>query len=275
MSEIKTYIAVRDPHLENRLFAIARAAHYAVSPVTRDAIVNDCRSFEPVFVVEETFRSILRLIEFHNSCLFNFLPSIVLTKDRALFSPEVPFRFPYKYVVIERNLAIDLLTDLVSLLNELRRGKHQEHLLKVYRSVGETALRPDYTVADVLSCALREICDLVFGSLVVAASTRREIVGIEVPENAASPAWYAFKSGEPLFCEDIARDARFTRKEGVYAKDYFLIVPIRCGGRTIGVLNLTDKMVSLLFDRADLVRVRGFLRLLAPLLAAARAAGCR
>ncbi len=279
MHQLKAYIAVRDRQLENRLYAIARAAHYAVSPVTKDAVVNDCRSFEPLFIVEETYRSILRLIEFHNSCLFNFLPTIIITSDRTAFSPEVPFRFPYKYFIAEKTKISDLLLDVLVLFDELRRTKHQEHLLRLQRGIAETLFEPRNDFRDLLDHALTEICDLVFaargsfmllnkaGNLVVEAATKKDIVGIEVPFSSSSPAWYALKSGEPLFCEDIAKDVRFMKKEGGYSKDYFLIVPLICGKQTVGVLNLTDKMVSLLFDRADLVRIRGFLRLLSPLVA--------
>ncbi len=278
MHQIKTYIAVRDRQLENRLYAIARAAHYAVSPITRDAIINDCRSFEPLFIVEETYRSILRLIEFHNSCLFNFLPTVVVTSDRVTFAPEVSFRFPYKYFVAEKTKVSDLLLDILALFDEFRRTKHQEHLLRLQRAIGEVAIESQNELRTILDHALTGICDLVFaargsfmllneaGNLVVEASTKKNIVGIEVPYSPSSPAWYALKSGEPLFCEDIARDERFAKKGEGYAKDYFLIVPIVCGDRVLGVFNLTDKMVSLLFDRADLVRIRGILRLLVPLI---------
>lgn len=282
MHQIKTYIAVRDHQLENRLYAIARAAHYAVSPVTKDAIINDCRSFEPLFIVEENYRSILRLIEFHNSCLFNFLPTVVVTSDRATFSSEIPFRFPYKYFVVEKTKVSDLLLDILALLDEFRRTKQQEHLLRLQRTISEVTIEHQNDLRTILDRTLTEICDLVFaargsfmllnkaGNLVVEAATKKNIIGIEVPYAPSSPAWYALKSGEPLFCEDIAKDARFMKKDGGYAKDYFLIVPIVCGKQTIGVLNLTDKMVSLLFDRADLVRIRSFLRLLAPLVALRR-----
>ncbi len=286
MHQIKTYIAIRDRQLENRLYAIARAAHYAASPVTRDAIINDCRSFEPLFVVEETYRSILRLIELHNSCLFNFLPTIIVTGDRSSFAPVVPLRFPYKYFIIEKTRVSDLLLDLVSLFNEFRRTKHLEHLLHLQRPLHDAAFRSGGDLRVILDCAMIHVCDLVFaargsfmilneaGNLVVEAATKKELVGLEVPYTSTSPAWYAVKSGEPFFCEDIAKDERFARKDSGYAKDYFLIVPILCGDTVIGALNLTDKMVSLLFDRADLVKVRGFLRLIAPLIAAYRPTIC-
>ena len=52
--------------------------------------------------------------------------------------------------------------------------------------------------------------------------------------------------------------------EKKYSKDYFLSIPVFVGGEIKGVFNLSDKLVSLLFDKTDLERANIFLTMLEP-----------
>jgi hypothetical protein len=281
MHRLHLHIALRDQSFERRIAAMAQAGGHTTHAVTLDAITNDMRRYDTLFLVEDSYAAILDLIEFHNSCHFNFLPTLVVSNSSA--TPEewvAKSRFPYKYFAVERKLLPLLFSRVVRTLDQMRRAKLRESLLRLHTAVIAPFSAPgaDFTAA--IAEALHAILDHLFaargsimlinryGNLVVEAATKRDIAGIEVPYDRASPAWSVVESGEPLFCEDITKDGRFAQKKNVYAKDYFLIVPIRIQGKTVGVLNLTDKLVSLLFDRGDLLRAGGLLRLLEPVLAA-------
>lgn len=281
MNRLRVHLALRDQSFEHKISATAQAAGHRVFPVQLDGIINNSRVYDTLFIVEEDYRSILDLIEFHNSCLFNFLPTLLVTSPASLIDAWYgTVRFPYKYFPVERTVLPAILPRVARMLDQLRRAKSQEDLLRLHAAVVAPFSAPGATFRGALGPALRAMLDLLFaqkgslmlvnrwGNLIVEATTNRAIAGIEVPYDHASPAWSVMESGEPLFCEDILRYPRFKKKLDSYAKDYFLIVPIKLHGKTVGVFNLSDKTVSLLFDRADLIRAQGLLRLLEPILAA-------
>ncbi len=281
MNRLCIHLALRDHAFEQKVSAAAQAAGHHTRPVHLDAVINNCRVYDTLFVVEEDYHAILDLIEFHNSCLFNFLPTIVVTTPPSVIDARLStVRFPYKYLPLERTLLPSLLPRVARLFDRLRRARSQEDLLRLHGAVVAPFSAPGATFGGALDPALRAMLDLLFaqkgslmlvnrwGNLIVEAATNRAIAGIEVPYDHASPAWSVMESGEPLFCEDILNYPRFKKKLDAYAKDYFLIVPIKLYGKTVGVLNLSDKTVALLFDRADLLRAQGLLRLLEPVLAA-------
>lgn len=281
MNRLRVHLALRDQSFEHKISAAAQAAGHRVFPVQFDAVLNNCRVYDTLFIVEEDYRSILDLIEFQNSCLFNFLPTIVVTTPPSVIDARLStVRFPYKYFPVERAVLPAILSRVARLLDELRRAKSQEILLRLHAAVVAPFSAPGAAFRGALGPALRAMLDLLFaqkgslmlvnrwGNLIVEAATNRAIVGIEVPYDHASPAWSVMESGEPLFCEDILRYPRFKKKIDAYAKDHFLIVPIKLHGKSVGVLNLSDKTVALLFDRADLIRAQGLLHLLEPILAA-------
>jgi len=51
-----------------------------------------------------------------------------------------------------------------------------------------------------------------------------------------------------------------------YSKDYFMSLPIFINGKIEGVLNLSDKMVSLLFDSSDQKNADRLLKIIEPYL---------
>lgn len=280
MHQLRLYMALRDQSFERLISATAHAEGYVMEPVSLDAVANDMRRYDTLFVVEESYLSILDLIEFHNSCLFNFLPTIVVTGGVSSSQWLGTVRFPYKYFPVDRGSLPFFLRCIAKMLDEMRRAKFQEYLLRHHAAIVApfTSKGADFTGA--LAAALRPMLDLLFaekgsimllnryGNLVVEAATRKELVGREIPYDHASPAWSVLESGEPLFCEDIAKYPRFAKKANAYSKDHFLIVPIKPHEKTIGVFNLADKTVSLLFDRGDLIRARGLLKLIEPILMA-------
>jgi len=281
MRSLTVHLAIREESFEKDVAALLTASGCRVMPVRVESITNSARDCETIFVVEEGYESILELVEFHNTCHFNFLPVIVVAETSSSFLVRLEqARFPYKYCVIERAILLPVLPRLIALLDDLRRAKFQEHILSLYPALIAPFSVPRSRFADALDTALRAILDMLFaekgsimllnrwGNLVVEAASKKGIVGVEVPYDYASPAWSVVESGKPLFCEDIARYPRFKKKAAAYTKDYFLIVPIAIHGKTLGVLNLSDKMVSLLFDQNDLLRAQGLLRLLEPVVAA-------
>ena len=281
MNRLCIHLALRDQDFEEKISAAARAAGHRTRSVHLDAVLNNCRVHDTLFVVEEEYHAILDLIEFQNSCLFNFLPTIIVTTPPSAIDARLStVRFPYKYLPLERALLPALLSRVARLLDQLRRSRSQETLLRLHAAVVAPFSAPGATFGGALGPALRAMLDLLFaqkgslmlvnrwGNLIVEAATNRAIEGIEVPYDHASPAWSVMENGEPLFCEDILKYPRFKKKIDAYAKDHFLIVPVKLHGKSVGVLNLSDKTVSLLFDRADLLRAQGLLHLLEPILAA-------
>ena len=79
--------------------------------------------------------------------------------------------------------------------------------------------------------------------LVVAAATRKELIGHEQPLDEESIASVAAVSGEPVFVPDITRDSRFApgRGDRTYRKKSLLSVPIHQEDRVLAVINVTDK----------------------------------
>lgn len=280
MNQLKIYTALRDPQFENQIMALIHANDHEAYPVRIDDIINDLRAYDALFIVEESYRGILDLIEFHNSCKFNLLPVIFVFDPKSSDKEWVTsVRYPYKYFPIEHKLLPLLFTRIVAQIDELRRTKFNEFVLQHHKPVLEPFFDEKLSFRGALGCALTHLLDFLFadkgsimllndkGNLVIEASTKAHLVGLEVAPDPSSAAWSVMETKKPLFVEDISKDDRFKKKDSGYAKDYFLIVPIFLNGEIHGVLNLTDKMVSLFFDRSDLLRARNFLRLLEPVLA--------
>jgi len=105
------------------------------------------------------------------------------------------------------------------------------------------------------------------GNLVIEASTKSELVGLEIPESKGGVAWTVMTSKESLFVEDVKTDERFEQKVGSYTKDYFLSIPIFIKGDVRGVFNISDKLLSLLFDKIDEEIAIRFMGMLEPFFA--------
>ena len=91
MNRLRIHLALHDQSFERKVAATAQAAHHHVLPVHLDAVINNARAYDTMFIVEEDYGSTLGLIEFHNSCLFNFLPVILVTcqNQAAVDSPPL------------------------------------------------------------------------------------------------------------------------------------------------------------------------------------------
>jgi signal transduction histidine kinase len=61
------------------------------------------------------------------------------------------------------------------------------------------------------------------------------------------------RTGEPLLIKDLTKDARFTKSDGSrYYNDSLLTVPLKLGGRVIGVVNVNNKASKDIFRQDDL-----------------------
>ena len=103
------------------------------------------------------------------------------------------------------------------------------------------------------------------GNLVVEAATKKAIIGIEIPP-CDNVAWTVVNTMKPVFVENIDNDPRFKKSSSVYSKDYFMSIPIFLNKKIAGVFNLSDKMVSLLFDNDDYEKANELLAVLEPYL---------
>jgi len=80
--------------------------------------------------------------------------------------------------------------------------------------------------------------------LVVAAATRKELIGMKQSMKDDSIAVWVAKSREPIFIPDIAKDKRFGSKgrgSDAYKKNALLSAPILQDNKLLGVINVTDK----------------------------------
>ena len=104
------------------------------------------------------------------------------------------------------------------------------------------------------------------GNLVVESATKKEIIGMEIPPSNDNVAWTVVNTMKPVFVENIQNDPRFKKSSSSYAKDYFMSIPIFLNKKIAGVFNLSDKMVSLLFDNDDYDKANELLAVIEPYL---------
>lgn len=279
MKPLKICTAIRDKNFEDSIIKQIEKLGHQYSTVTIDDIVNGARSDDLIFIVEDSYKTILDLIEFHNTCPINFIPVIFLTDSKSQHKNWVrEVRYSYKYYPVEAKLLPFTLKRIVETFDELRSSKLDGYIASFQKIIVSNFTGRTSNFRDSLDTALHYLLDFIFaergsimllndkGNLVIEAASKRGIVGIEVPYEASSVSWTVMETKEPLFVEDITKDNRFAKRMQMYSKDYFMSMPIFIKGEIKGVLNLSDKMVSLLFDRTDLTRANAFLSMLEPLL---------
>lgn len=100
--------------------------------------------------------------------------------------------------------------------------------------------------------------------MVVRAASRPAIIGHvqDISDERSVASWVA-RTREPLFIEDISKEPRFDRmSKGGYRRNSLLSVPVLHHGRTLAVINVTDKIgnkdllkedVSRLFDFSSVI----------------------
>ncbi len=272
---LKVCTAIRDENYENRTIDILKSKDWIHSFVDIDDIVNEHRKNSLFFIVEDSYTSILDLIELHNSCALNFLPVIILSNEGSRHCNWAKrVRYPEKYFQVKTDCFIESAVQIISTMDALR-DTYQFKKTSQFREDVSSSFKKHPLFSDFLNDILPRMLDLLYAergsimilnkknNLVVEASTKKELVGLEVEYKPDSVAWTVINSEKPVFVEDIENDPRFKKGTG-YTKDYFLSTPIFVNGKIIGVLNLSDKMVSLLFDASDNENARNLLKMIEP-----------
>ncbi len=277
MKDLKIRLAIREQNYENQLNNLMDKLDISYSNVTIEDVVNGARDESQIFIIEDSYTTILDLIEFHNTCPFNFLPVIFVTSPDSKYRTWVnKTRFSYKYFVIEKKLLPFIIKRIVKLMNLFRKSKMKDFMHEYNALFVKEFHKTGNTFRKAMQFALDNILDFLFaekgslmllnekGNLVIEASSKKELIGLEIEPKPNSVAWTVLRTRQPVFVEDVAKDNRFKKQEKKYSKDYFLSIPVFVGGEIKGVFNLSDKLVSLLFDKTDLERANIFLTMLEP-----------
>ena len=98
MKNLKICTAIRNKAIEDEIIQIIENSGWIHSNVNMDDVVNEHRSVNQVFIIEDNYSQILNLVEFHNSCYLNFIPTVVLSAVDSKCKDWVKgVKFPEKY----------------------------------------------------------------------------------------------------------------------------------------------------------------------------------
>jgi len=279
MKNLKICTAIRDKDFEDEIIKIIQNSGWTHSNVNMDDVVNEHRSANLLFIVEDNYSQILNLIEFHNSCALNFIPTIVLSKPESKCKEWVKgVRCPEKYfhcgLMNFRMIAVQTIETMSALsdaYNSILLNKYRNVIVSAFK---KSALDFRAFLNEILGMTL----DILYAergsimllnernNLVVEAATKKPIIGLEIPPCNENVAWTVVNTAKPVFVENIENDTRFKKSGSGYAKDYFMSIPIFLNKKIAGVFNLSDKMVSLLFDNSDYEKANELLAVLEPYL---------
>ncbi len=275
---IKVNLAVRDKDYEDTIIKRLEKIGHNPTPVNLEDIMNGARNENQVFIVEDSYRSILDLIEIHNSCDKNFLPVIFVTSADSSYKDWIrDVSKPDKYWPVDKKILPYILNRAIKMMHIICVKSMENYIYRTHTSFSKF-FSPGRDFRDAIYDAMKLILDFLYAEkgsimlldenkkLFIEAATNKKIIGLEAKYNPSSVAWTVVNSGEPVFCEDIEKDSRFEKKKKSYAKDYFLSIPIFVDGEIKGVLNLSDKIVSLLFDSVDYRRANTFLSIIEPII---------
>jgi signal transduction histidine kinase len=154
---------------------------------------------------------------------------------------------------------------LVDLLDSRQRVRQSELFLKIYREMS-SLLDLNQLLEDTVNLA-RTVTQAAAGSLMLVDDERQELIftvasgekretlretRIELNEGIAG--WVA-ANGEPLIVNDVSREPRFNaaidRSTG-FLTHSVICVPLKIKGRTIGIIELLNKLWDERFDDEDL-----------------------
>lgn len=277
MKNLKVCTAIRDKDIEDEIIKIIQDSGWMHSNVNIDDVLNEHRSAELIFIIEDNYSQILNLIEFHNSCYLNFIPTVVLSKTGSKFKDWIKcVRYPERYfqcgLMNFRLIATQTIETMVALAEARQSVITNKYRTVVSQIFKRTARDSRLFLSEVLNMSL----DILYaergsimllnekGNLVVEAATKKAIVGLEIPPSDNNVSWTVVHTMKPIFVENIDNDPRFKKLSSGYAKDYFMSIPIFLNKKIAGVFNLSDKMVSLLFDNRDYENANELLSVLEP-----------
>lgn len=279
MNKLTICTAIRNKDVEDEIIKIIEDAGWEHSNVNVDDIVNEHRAKRQVFIVEDSYASILNLIEFHNSCIQNFIPVIVLSAPESKFKNWVDgVKFPEKYFHIGLHTFRMAARQTILAMDAMTSGHKNTMFNRFRNAAAQSFKRSALDFQAFLGETLDILLDMLYagrgsimllnekGNLVIEAASKRSIVGMEVERRPDSVAWTVIDTMKPLSVENIGDDPRFKKSSSGYAKDHFMSIPIFMNKKIAGVLNLSDKMVSLLFDNEDYKKANELLAILEPYL---------
>ena len=279
MKNLKICTAIRNKTIEDEIIKIIQDAGWIHSNVNMDDVVNEHRSVNQVFIIEDNYSQILNLVEFHNSCYLNFIPTVVLSAVDSKCKDWVKgVKFPEKYFHCGLMNFRMIATQTIETMAALGEA-HKNLVVKKYREATTSTFKKSaLDFRSFLDEVLTMSLDILYasrgsimllnekGNLVIEAATKKAIVGIEIPPSNDNVAWTVVNTAKPIFVENIDDDPRFKRSSSGYAKDHFMSIPIFLNKKIAGVFNLSDKMVSLLFDNNDYEKANELLAVIEPYL---------
>lgn len=274
--KLKVCTAIRNKDVEDSIKEIIQSQGWKHSNVNTGDILGDNRKDTLVFIIEDSYSSILNFIEKHNSSELNFLPTIILSAEDSHHSDWVRYvKYSEKYFHTGAKHFKEILVQVVKTMNAFRNSSDFKRLHKFREAIANSFKEKD-DFKGFMNAVLPDMLDLLHadrgsvmllnndGHLVIEASSKKELVGLEVAYKKESVAWTVMDTKKPVFVEDVENDSRFQKMQG-YNKDYFLSIPIFLDkDEIIGVLNLSDKTISLLFDQIDHENANMLLDILEP-----------
>jgi len=274
--KLKICTAIRNKDLEDSIIKIILSQGWKHSFVNIHDIIGDNRKDTLVFIIEDSYSSILNLIEKHNSSNLNFLPTIIVSSEKSQYEDWIRcVKYPEKYFHTKIHHFGELLVQLTKTMNAFRNSHTYKKLHQFRETVSNTFRKKD-DFKGFINAVLPDMLDLLYadrgsimllnseGNLVIEASTKKKLVGLEVTYKKESVAWTVMDTKKPVFVEDVENDPRFTKSKG-YLKDYFLSIPIFTNDDEIaGVMNLSDKTISLLFNQTDYENTKLLIDILEP-----------
>jgi len=88
-------------------------------------------------------------------------------------------------------------------------------------------------------------------ALEVVASTSPELIGVKQQLDTESPSSWVVKNKAPLYVDKTTGSEILQNKSDRYEKTAFIVVPIISNNRVIGVLNVTEKVGSDIFEQNE------------------------
>ena len=271
--ELKICTAIRNKEYEDRVIFLSKTQGWKHSFVNIDNIHQQDSLF---FIVEDSYSSILELIELHNSVDLNFIPVIIVSENDSKRSNWIKaVKYPEKYFQTSINFLNESMVQIVKTMDTLRDTYYYKRI-SIFRE-NISSIYKNGTFQEFTNEVLSNLLKLLYAdrgsimllneknNLVIEASSKKELNGLEVSYKPDTVAWTVIDTQKPVFVENIDNDPRFKKGEG-YSKDYFLSIPIFVDGKIAGVLNLSDKIISLLFDTSDYNNANYLLSIVEPYL---------
>lgn len=275
--ELKICTAIRNKEYEDRVKFLAGTQGWKHSFVNVDDIVSEHQRDSLFFIVEDSYSSILELIELHNSIDLNFIPVIIVSEKDSKYSNWIKaVKYPEKYFHTNIDFLSESMVQIVKTMDVLRDTYYYKKI-SLFRESTAISFKESKNFTVFINEVLVKLLALLYtdrGSimllndkknLVVEAATKKELVGLETEYKSDSVSWTVIDTQKPVFVENIDSDSRFKKGVG-YSKDYFLSLPIFVDGKIAGVLNMSDKIVSLLFNTNDYHNANNLLSIIEPYL---------